>query len=270
MPKSIKQPKQPKDITSINPQIQARKDFEDTFEIPVEQAMMSAEDTLSRLTTLNADQDFALREKFDAILDSIASQAKTVADKRIWRQMKAAIEKQRLANVYKEWIETQVEGQFASKIQRNLMSLLNEKRANKAIAGKKAQREQLSMGQEDVASKKMVVANQAATTIQQRMANLRALKAAKARKNSGASTLSNASTSAETLADQKVDGRQFNLGRPSKTIQDKYIEMSEILSKPTRQRSKKEKKRLSNLRGKKERAAPVLTAMIDMVNTLSN
>lgn len=101
-----------------------RMDYENEFDIPMEKMLMSNEDTLSRLTTMNANQDYALREKFDNVLDGIATEAKSVADKRLWKQMKAAIERQRMEDAYKEWVENATKSAFADKIQKNLKALV--------------------------------------------------------------------------------------------------------------------------------------------------
>lgn len=93
-----------------------------------ENNLMNKEDTLSRLTTMNANQDYAIRKKFDNVLNEMASEAKSIADKKLWKQMKAAIEKQRMADAYKEWTDNASKSAFAEKIQRNLKALLWNKK----------------------------------------------------------------------------------------------------------------------------------------------
>lgn len=237
-PKSIKQPPQPKDINVAA--------------------------IYEKLINLDDASDYELREKFDSVLDGISSEAKTIADKRLYKQLKDAIEKQRLADAYKDWTNSQIESQFATKLQRNLQNLLNQKRANVAIAENKAQRGLFK------SNKSSVVKDLSSMTIAERMANLRALKAAKrTRGSSDASTLSVPDTELDSLADMdKVDARQFNPGRPSKSILEKYQTMQDIISKPRGSRTKEERKKLANLKGKINKDSAVLSAVVKLVNNI--
>lgn len=213
----------------------ARTDYENEFEIPMEKMLMSKEDTLSRLSALNSNQDYAFREKFDNVLDGIASQAKTVADKRLWRQMKAAIERQRMEDAYKEWVENATKSAFAEKIQKNLKALIwNQKLKQK--------NERNMMGAEDI---------NYSVPIPKRRSN------------------SNATTEQGTLAGEKLDMRQLNTGRPSKPIEEKYSEMMQILSKPVSKRSRDEKKKLANFRGSNNKDRDVMLTMKDMLDRIN-
>lgn len=113
-----------------------RTDYENQFDIPMEQKLMSDEDTLSRLTTMNADQDYALREKFDSVLDGVASQAKTLADKKLLKRLKSLIEKQRMADAFEKWSDDAIKGAFADKLKRNLKVLVWNKQLQRRIANK--------------------------------------------------------------------------------------------------------------------------------------
>jgi hypothetical protein len=184
-----------------------------------EQKLMSDEDTLSRLTTLNANQDYALREKFDNILDGVASQAKTIADKRLWKQMKAAIEKQSMADAYKEWVDNATKSAFSDKLKKNLKAIVWNQKL-------KQSKERGMMGQEDVNVGRPIP---------------------KSRSNS------NTTTEQGSLAGEKIDMRSENKGAPPKPAKEKYKEIKEITAKPVSRRSRYEKKRLAYLRTDKNK-----------------
>lgn len=233
MPKSIAQPAKPKGIYSENPDIQARKDYENTFEIPYEQEQMEAEDIRSRLAQLNADQDYALRVKFNETLNELKSAAKVAKDVKLLQRLQEAINNQRMADAFEKFSQNAITDAFARKIQRNLKALMTEKKVNQAIANKQVQKtmNDLLSGVEQ---------NAAATTIQQRMAHLRAMKAKK-RSNSGYSITSSAPTSTGSEGPLVFDAREFNQGRSRNDTNAELNTFTDLLSAYDNSKGKRRK-----------------------------
>lgn len=196
MPKSIKQPSKAMALFSQNPEIQARKDYENTFEIPYEQEQMEAEEIRSRLAQLNADQDYALRKKFNETLNELKSAAKTAKDIKLLQRLQEAINNQRMADAFEKFSQNVTTDEFARKLQRNLKALVENKKI-------RAQYDQYNE-QEPIVKKTLA-------TIAERMAHLRAMKAKK-RSNSDYSITSSAPTSTGSEGPLGLDAREFNQG----------------------------------------------------------
>lgn len=214
MPKSIKQPSKAMALFSQNPEIQARKDYENTFEIPYEQEQMEAEEIRSRLAQLNADQDYALRKKFNETLNELKSAAKTAKDIKLLQRLQEAINNQRMADAFEKFSQNVTTDEFARKLQRNLKALVENKKI-------RAQYDQYNE-QEPIVKKTLA-------TIAERMAHLRAMKAKK-RSNSDYSITSSAPTSTGSEGPLGLDAREFNQGRSKNDTNAELNTFTDLLS----------------------------------------
>lgn len=214
MPKSIKQPSKAMALFSQNPEIQARKDYENTFEIPYEQEQMEAEEIRSRLAQLNADQDYALRKKFNETLNELKSAAKTAKDIKFLQRLQEAINNQRMADAFEKFSQNVTTDEFARKLQRNLKALVENKKI-------RAQYDQYNE-QEPIVKKTLA-------TIAERMAHLRAMKAKK-RSNSDYSITSSAPTSTGSEGPLGLDAREFNQGRSKNDTNAELNTFTDLLS----------------------------------------
>ena len=214
MPKSIKQPSKAMALFSQNPEIQARKDYENTIEIPYEQEQMEAEEIRSRLAQLNADQDYALRKKFNETLNELKSAAKTAKDIKLLQRLQEAINNQRMADAFEKFSQNVTTDEFARKLQRNLKALVENKKI-------RAQYDQYNE-QEPIVKKTLA-------TIAERMAHLRAMKAKK-RSNSDYSITSSAPTSTGSEGPLGLDAREFNQGRSKNDTNAELNTFTDLLS----------------------------------------
>jgi len=254
-PKSIKQPPKPKEMKSVDPFIKKRKDYEDEFDRPMEQAMMNyedklskvmesmtyaitkkensdmaAEDAISNFRELSDKQDFELRQKIMNELDKMIETANKKEKANILK-LQDEIEKKRLEDI--DYNKFQFENAVASKIQKNLRAAVLNKKINKRIV-KKTMNDILEKVDEVVASD--MAANKAAKTIQERMKELRAKKLMK---RSGATSPTSVNTQMEVL-----DAREFNVGRPRINKVKRLFELEN--KKKTEGLTKKEMKTLAN------------------------
>lgn len=159
---------------------------------------MAAEDAISVFRELSDKEDQKIRQKFMKVLDQMASKATAKKDMEMINRIQDLIERQRMADAFEKFSANAISDEFARKIQRNLLTALE----NKKVARNK---ESYQMGQEDILSKQIEVENKAASTIQQRMAELRARKKAK-------SLSSPTNTSVMTDMPTNFDMRAFNKG----------------------------------------------------------
>ena len=108
---------------------------------------------IDALDQLPVKTDYDIRQKFMYVLDDMmdtinlkaSKSAKDKKDKEMINNLMNLIEKQKLSDAFQRLEENRqlVSNEFAKKLQRNLKQLLNEKRANKAINERKAERERI-------------------------------------------------------------------------------------------------------------------------------
>lgn len=296
--KSIKQPPKPKAMVSENPNIDLAKSFDANYEalfgaenrsaenaaMASEEALtrlsnaitaaatkreidgMSAEDAISAFRELTDKEDAMIRQKFMNVLDEMSDKAKTQKNWDLINRIQDLIERQRLADAFDRLEENRLlmNDAFANKLQRNLKILLNEKRANRAINERKAERGLLAsnrskvqqeltnrLDQREIGNTMINLLDQveenvaldmakskAATTIQKRMADLRALKAEKKRSMSESTD----ATELQSLAGVSKRGRPPTENLAAKRLA-KYQELEAMQDK-----TKNQKKRMIELK----------------------
>lgn len=213
---------------------------------------------MKAIADLTPAEDQRIRQVFmgvlDDMMDEINLKASRARSKKQFEEQKllidkiqTLIEKQRMEDVFQEFSKLAIRDEFASKIQRNLKILLNEKRANRAINEQKAQRGLVASNRSKVqqelinrlnereigntmndlldrideninrriANKQMSEEDKLSqvmeNTIKQRMAELRARKAEKKR------SMSNSSDTTSIMSDApKIDMRRYNKGATPK------------------------------------------------------
>lgn len=213
-PKSIAQPPKPKTMTKTNPQVDLENRQAEMKSMATEDALsrlsaaitaattrrevsgMAAEDAISAFRELSDKEDAKIRQKFMNVLDEMIDKSKTQKDIALISRLQDLIEKNRMAEAFERLEQNRLDmnDAFANKIQRNLKAAFENKKFMRAV----------SDSNEDMKR------NKAATTIQQRMAELRARKASKRdRLVSGVSTASNDSeeTDIGSLAGVSLRGR---------------------------------------------------------------
>lgn len=129
-----------------------------------EQYQMGMEDVAASLRSLSDKKEQALRQIYMNTLDDMMDKTDKRSDKEVIYALQNLIERQRLIDAFDDFSKNAMGNAFASKLQRNMRTFMFNHTINKRIESKK----QISETQ-----------NKAATTIQRRMAELRARKADK-------------------------------------------------------------------------------------------
>jgi len=241
---------------------QADLDLISLFQQDVKEARKKQ--TLKDLDELNEMEDLRLRKKFRDAIAKLDAENNNIKDKVILGKMINAIENQRMADAFQTFSENAITDALASKIQKNLKSALNYKK-NIQIVNKyldkeaikdfnkkftlynKEQNELNDMGKSH--NKKIIAYNKEKNerNMMSREDINYSLPIPKSRSNS------NTTTEQGSLAGEKLDMRSENKGAPRKPANEKYKEMQEIIAIPVRQRTRKQKKRLTYLRSDKSK-----------------
>lgn len=95
-------------------------------------SLMEEEDKRSRLLEelekLGAEEDLKLREQFLEVLNEMKSSNSVKNEVRLINSIIKLVEKQRLEDAFKKWSDFAMEDAFASKIQRNMKALMENKK----------------------------------------------------------------------------------------------------------------------------------------------
>lgn len=258
---------------------QANLDLISLFQQDVKEARKKQ--ALRDLDELNEMEDLRLRNNYMKVLQELKSEISSKSareqskkqfqeDKMVLDKMMQLIENQRMHDSFMEFSNLSIRDALASKIQRNLKSALNYKKSMSEV-NKFLKKERIG------AASEKVLKSQVGKTMND-MINTLEKNILTERRNKNMSSYFKKQeddffddiqsiTSASTVAPQ-IDMRVYNKGRPSKSVQEKYKEMMEIMSKPVNSRSAQEKKKLSNYKGIINKDRDVMLTMRDMINKI--
>jgi hypothetical protein len=229
---------------------QANLDLISLFQQDVKEARKKQ--ALRDLDQLSADEDLRLRKNFktalEDMMDEVNNRSATAKakkqykeDKMVLDKMMNLIENQRMHDSFIEFSNLAIKEEFRKKLARNLESLFKYKK-NMNVVNNYLKNERIGVARENVLKSQVgktmndllnnveenvasdMGRNNAAKTIQQRMAELRARKVSKNRSNSD-------ETEKTSIYGQKVDNRMFNKGAPKKDTNAELNEFSDLLIK---------------------------------------
>lgn len=192
------------------------------------------------LKNLNDEEDYRVRRKFMNVLDDMMDEIKDREQQKqlsknkyneqrmLLDKMMNLIENQKMHDSYLEFTELASKNEFAKKIARNLKAAFQNKKFMEGI-------------------RQSNIENKAATTIQQKMADLRARKAAKNSQTSSTST-SVMSDAPESL-DRRFGNNPNPTGRPKKSTTKSIIDYETTTAQLNHNKDLKynQKKRLKTL-----------------------
>jgi hypothetical protein len=249
-------PATPAQIEAQN-KAQADLDLISLFQQDVKEARKKQ--ALKDLDQLSADEDLRLRKNFKSALedmmDEVNNRSATAKarkqykeDKMILDKMMQLIENQRMHDSFIEFSKAGINEALKEKLYKNLRSLVNERRANKAITSNRIKRTEISelndMGQahnekktnnlikSDLKREYLNMYNTAKAQeaiVNRKVNKIKLYKPIESKTKSR--SLSDTTTEQGTLAGEKIDLRNLNKGAPKNNTNEELNKFTDLLVK---------------------------------------
>lgn len=111
------------------------------------------EDYIKEMKKLTAQEDLKLREKFLEVLDEMKSSTGEKNEVRLINSIIKLVEKQRMEDAFKKWSDFAMEEAFASKLQRNMKALMENKKIIREAKERTKERKREAMERAEMAKR---------------------------------------------------------------------------------------------------------------------